>query len=522
MTKYYSIFQKQIEPVVASLLPETYIPDRIRDNKVIRDAIWGFNLYFRHEINIINSPLIQRLRYIFQTSLALFTYPSAVHSRFEHSLGVTALSHRILESVDRKLALRQQQPISRERWAEVRLAGLLHDCGHGPFSHGSEEYFGVNPLFECLKRERPEIFAEAAPHEILSYFITKSKALEKFWRRVVRLYRDDDNFCELPSVSLERVALMILGKTVSGDEDFEYLSQAINGPFDADKLDYLSRDGYFTGLQLQIDIERLLLSMDIWREDARTVLCVDISGVSALEQLLFSKMQIFHSVYHHHKVRAALHSLFELFDLMADCHQDLPIDLRDKTRKDEDRRCYPNPFAFLRLDDYDVLGSCTLLPKCDARLSEKIGNAVRSLKNRLLLKRAVVLALGTLDGPNALAEFASLRDRKNKTKVEALRRVIANETRQALHDIILDIPPEPGFEKISLVAQVRLSEQSVVPLEDAFPTRGWVTGYAQYKYKAYLFCRPNVREEVAKKARIILAQRGIALNDKALEQAKLK
>ncbi len=113
--------------------------DRLRPyarSKIVRDVIWGFNVYEPHELAIIDSPPFQRLRNIFQTSLALFTYPCSVHSRFEHSLGCATVASRMLEAIRRRTGLSNAT-----LEIEARVAALLHDLGHGPFSHSSERYY---------------------------------------------------------------------------------------------------------------------------------------------------------------------------------------------------------------------------------------------------------------------------------------------------------------------------------------------------------------------------------------------
>ena len=99
----YDILQSQVNSAVRYIVGD-HKPRKIRDNKVIRDTAFGFNLFFKYEINLLDSPILQRLRRIHQTSLAFYTYPSAVHTRFEHSLGVTVVAQRMLD------ALRLREP----------------------------------------------------------------------------------------------------------------------------------------------------------------------------------------------------------------------------------------------------------------------------------------------------------------------------------------------------------------------------------------------------------------------------
>jgi len=117
--------------------------------KIVHDALWGTFQLEAHEVALIDTPLIQRLRYIHQTGAVSLTYPSAQHTRFEHTLGVMYQAGRICS------ALRARPGESRfgdELTRLARFAALVHDTGHGPFSHTSEQYFSSLPEMAALKR----------------------------------------------------------------------------------------------------------------------------------------------------------------------------------------------------------------------------------------------------------------------------------------------------------------------------------------------------------------------------------
>jgi len=122
-----------VEDYVSEFVPDAVNP--VRSKKVIHDCIWGTELLQPWEIAIIDTPLIQRLRFIHQTGFAYTVYPTCTHSRFDHTLGVLAqcsIMAKTLREVRRK-GLMRESDIN-----QLRLAAILHDVGHGLFSHASE------------------------------------------------------------------------------------------------------------------------------------------------------------------------------------------------------------------------------------------------------------------------------------------------------------------------------------------------------------------------------------------------
>ena len=215
--------------------------------EVVRDPLWN-NIRLEPEaLAIIDTPAFQRLRYVRQLGHAFLVYPGATHTRFEHALGTYHLAGRITQ--DR----------------EVRLAALLHDIGHYPFSHALEEA-GL-PRHETL----------AAKH-----LKTGGGPLAEVLDRL--------------GVSVERVLQLIQGTSHSP------LGGIISGSLDVDKLDYLTRDATMCGVPYGvIDVDRLLTSLAPGPDGV----VLHSKGLAALESLLFAKYQMYRNVYWHHAVRSA-------------------------------------------------------------------------------------------------------------------------------------------------------------------------------------------------------------------------
>lgn len=232
-------------------------------DKHVRDPVFGYIGVTDVEKNIIDTFPVQRLRRIKQLSVTNLAYPGGSHSRFSHALGTMHLAGEMFES------LSEGVDVSDDDWQLIRLAGLLHDVGHGPFSHSSE------PVFSKYL---------GLTHEDLGKKVIEESSLA--------ISISDQGF------DPEDVAALVFGEP----EKEKYLKQIITSQFDADKMDFLLRDSYFTGVEYgQVDVQRLIQAMDIADGD----IAIDKKALSALETFMIARYEMFLNVYYHHSVRAA-------------------------------------------------------------------------------------------------------------------------------------------------------------------------------------------------------------------------
>jgi len=253
-----------------------------RRAKYLRDALHGSIVVEPHEVPFIDAPLFQRLRGIFQTGPVYLTYPSARHSRFEHSVGVMHLAGRMVA----RLADLAAPGLPREHVRAVRLAALLHDIGHGVFSHSSEKVILATPL---LAAQLDPALPGLQPHEKVGALLLTSRPMR-------RLFEQAD-------VDAEAVVALITGDVaaVRARGLPAYLAGVISGPIDADKLDYFARDSLFSGVPAILDYDRLLQSLLIGERGIQ----LSMAGAGELEKLLFNRLTMYHALYNHHKVQTA-------------------------------------------------------------------------------------------------------------------------------------------------------------------------------------------------------------------------
>ena len=242
----------------------------------IRDPIHGIIEYNKAEQKIIDSRPFQRLRRIKQLALASYLYPGANHTRFEHSLGVmhvaSSMYDRLMKNAEKRKLEVDTSKYSREA---VRYAGLLHDIGHGPFSHVSEYI-----LAEINKDNPKNVGGEKI--EEFHEFIT------------VRII---ENFIDGISCDLKETIVEIIKKPRLQNA----FAEIISGPLDADKFDYLLRDSYYAGVKYGIfDLDRILNIIEIIQQGKSiSSLGIREEGVYNIEQFILSKYFIDNQVYRH-------------------------------------------------------------------------------------------------------------------------------------------------------------------------------------------------------------------------------
>jgi len=240
----------------------------------IIDPIHDFIRVYEHELSIIDSPLFQRLRRIRQLSGAHLTYPAAQHTRFEHSLGVMHIASQAGHALNEKGFLKSDDI------EIIRLAGLLHDVGHGPFSH----------LFEEIIQD-------------------KKISHENFGREIILKSEIGD------SLSKNGFNKKLIAKIAFGDSKFQYMNEIVSGTLSADMMDYLLRDGYFTGAEhARIDHKRITQSLDVHKKK----LALERSALYSFESMMHSRYQMFKAVYFHKTVRSAEVMLLEALRLSDD------------------------------------------------------------------------------------------------------------------------------------------------------------------------------------------------------------
>jgi uncharacterized protein len=238
-----------------------------KELEVIRDPLWDNIRLDGPALLALDTAAVQRLRYVRQVGHAFLVYPGATHTRFEHALGAYHLTRRALASLEERGEL---DLVPEGDCLAVRLAALLHDIGHYPFSHALEE-------------------AGFPSHERLG---------------VAKLCRGElgERLQEIGgSAFAEQLGALITGTSPSA------LQGLISGSLDLDKIDYLSRDARMCGVPYgTVDVDRLLATLTLVETaSGRYEVGVLEKGVSALESLLFAKYQMYRNVYWHHAVRSA-------------------------------------------------------------------------------------------------------------------------------------------------------------------------------------------------------------------------
>lgn len=256
--------------------------------KVLRDPVHEY-IHVSDEIiwNLIDAKEFQRLRRIRQLGGTYQVYHGAEHSRFSHSLGVYEIARRMIEEVEGlKDALSEKEQIA------VKCAALLHDVGHGPFSHAFESVTNVN-------------------HELMS----------------VRIILQDTEINQILRQYDEEYPQMV-ADIISHTHTNKLLTQIMSAQLDADRMDYLLRDSYFTGVSYgEFDLERILRTLRIKNNS----LVIKESGIHALEDYIMARYQMYWQVYYHPVSRSFEILLKNMFKKIKDVYEKDPTFIQERT-----------------------------------------------------------------------------------------------------------------------------------------------------------------------------------------------
>ena len=329
-------------------------------NKFIRDPIHDIiRIEDQFIIELLDTAAMQRLRRIRQLGLAWLVYPGAEHSRFTHSLGVYHLAGRAMDQLNRVNGSDLFDDGKREA---VLAAALLHDVGHGPFSH----------IFENVAKKMPG--SNEAHHEN--------------W--TLKIIRDDEAINEIlrgVSEEIPDYVHQILGRTYKP----HYVTALISSQLDVDRFDYLLRDSHMTGVQYgTFDLEWMLrtLAVESVEKGVETVIIDGRRGLSSLESHLVGRHYMYKHVYYHKTIRAAeqmLHKVIERAAYLRRKDEDIRSNAAfDKMARGEEQSVN----EYLSLDDFVLFGWIEEWSKYD--MDKILRDLSQRLVRRNLLKPIVV------------------------------------------------------------------------------------------------------------------------------------
>jgi HD superfamily phosphohydrolase len=378
--------------------------------KRVKDPIHDFIAVEPYALALLDRPELQRLRYVRQTGTAHLVYPGANHTRFEHSLGCHHLSQVAADALD----------LDDHTARTLGAATLLHDVGHGPFSHTSE----------IVTQARTGV-----SHEERSVDLIHDAFAEPLERNGI----DPDE--------VERVIL--------GDHRHKAL---VSGPLDVDRIDYLLRDGHYTGVATSVDALRLMATVQMHERQVVTAR----DGLAAAESLLVTRFAMHSAVYYHHTCRAG--------ELLLERAMLELVDDAEVTSEE-----------LARMDDYQLLGRLR-------REDSRAGQMARRVLERRLPKVAFEVPYRALETRWIKANAGDLE------RLLDLERRIAEIAEVPRHHVQVDAPEPPTLPEVD--ARILGRDDEVRPLSEASTLVRSLASAAQDHWHFRVYAPEEHREAV--------------------------
>jgi HD superfamily phosphohydrolase len=398
---------------------------------VIRDPLHGYIELDELAIAIIDSVEMQRLRRVRQLGFSYLVYPGANHTRFEHSLGTYHLLNVLLDTLE----------VAKENEKELLVASLIHDIGHGPYSHVTE------PLITKHTGKS---------HENIDDILYKQDG-------GLELAHTIADVLEEQCLDKSKILRYVRGEKADTERDF---SRILNGEIDVDKMDYLVRDAYYTGVAYGVvDNIRLIHGLGFFNGS----LVITEKGILPAEYLLFSRFLMHPTVYNHHTGRIAQLMLLKALEQLIDSESDA--------------------LALRKMDDSELTSTLRNAQGYPAEMMKRIDE-------RRLFKRAVYTNITELS-EDAVEE---LRDEKRRKEVEE---EIGARAGVDTNYVIVDFQGPKGEELKESEAKVVVGNESK-SLREVSSLVSMLSRVFHENYKIGVYTPVTYKKEVKKAAENIL------------------
>jgi HD superfamily phosphohydrolase len=548
--------QALIPPYTARLQKSGLIPVFPKE---INDPIWGTIALTPLEIAVLDSPLVQRLRHLKQLGVVHWLYPGAVHSRFEHTLGVLHQTEQLIIAINRSSLIRCGKEIIASSTRDVlRLSAVMHDIGHPVLSHVSEYALKLEPaMLLGVQKTLSGLGEHVKLSEIIAALVVKSDEFKKLLRTILAKHVEKElpsaHWAERTDALVDQISKCILGQNISNE--IPLLHELISGPFDADKLDYMVRDAKAAGIPSILDISRLIQKITV-RSLAQPQLPRRIakqvrgglpnyylfgfmwSGLSVVDELLLARMILYAKVYRHPKVVAAeamVNALVEQISMLVS-PQELVEFIYDLL--DDELVLITKPYLLERLG----LREAELADPRKAKAMDAACEIIRRLRDRDLFVRSFAIypydphTDSDDDDDYPFARLAKLlSDRK---EAENLRQDIISETKKIIEILVPNYQDDEGYQHADtmvLVQKAAYPSQEELRRAFIFPSSGppkmfrdlgihkeaWSSSFASGAPKGFVFCPRGLSPYVFLATETIVARRfEVPVPDWMVEESK--